>query len=162
MAVDLDELVEVVRREVSPPGTNLFPNATDDEFLGNLQDAFWEARLFGFFEGFTESEGTVTPATGSIDMERDQQQLIVLFAGARILRNEIRNLNTSFRAVAGPVEFEQQKSAQVLKDLLFDVRSRIVYLVQGLAANQTYYIDAVVGRTEAMDYGNTSFTTSWS
>jgi hypothetical protein len=159
MSVELDELVEVVRREVSPPGSDLFPNATDDEFLGNLRDAFWEARLFGFFNGFTEADGSVSPTSGTTDLGRDQQQLIVLFAGARILRNEIRNMNTSFRAKAGPVEFEQAKSAQVLKSLLDDVRSRIIYLLQAAGSTQTYYIDAVIGREESINFGATEYVT---
>ncbi len=158
MAVDLTDLLDAIKTEVSPPGSDLFPNATDDEWVINLQNAFWEGRLFGFFEGFVEADQEITPTVGDDDLDRVQQQLIVLFAGARILRNELRNLNTSFRAKAGPVEFEQQKSANVLKDLLADIRGRIVYLVQGLGADQVYYIDAVIGRTESIDYGGSYFT----
>jgi len=36
MAIDLGDLVESLQREVSPPGTNLFPDAVDDEYFGHL------------------------------------------------------------------------------------------------------------------------------
>ena len=161
MSVDLGDLVEVLQREVSPPGTNLFPNATDDEFLGNLQDAFWEAKLFNFFGLYIEADGLVTPSSpAGADMSRTEQQLIVLFAGARILRNELRNINTSFKAGAGSVSYEVQKSAQLLRDLLADIRSRIDYHIQSVGATQTYYIDAITGRADSIQYsGRINWTT---
>ena len=150
MTVDLGDLVEVLQREVSPPGTNLFPNATDDEFLGNLQDAFWEAKLFNFFGLYVEADGVVSASSGGSDMSRTDQQLIVLFAGARILRNGLRNINTAFKASAGSVSYEVQKSAQLLRDLLADIRSRIDYHIQSVGATQTYYIDAITGRADSI------------
>jgi hypothetical protein len=158
MSVDLEDLLDPIKTELSPPGTDLFPNATDDEWVENLRNGFWEAKLFDFFENYTEFDGLVDPITGTTDMPREEQQLIVLFAGARVLRNELRNLNTRFKAVAGPVSFEQEKSANLLKELLQDIVNRIRYLVSGVSTGDVYYIDSVVGRGMSIEYGASAFT----
>src|SRR4051812_31680007 len=121
MAVDLSDLIDPLKREINSPGTDSFPNASDDDFLGYLEDSFWEGRLDGItvLTPFTESEGIVTNLTdGGEDIGRDLQQLLVLYAGIRIIRNQLMVLNTMFHAEAGPVQFEIQKSAQVLKGIL--------------------------------------------
>lgn len=158
MSVDLGDLIEAIKSEVSPPGTDLFPNATEDEWIINLQNAFWEAKLFDFFGNFYEADGLIQPNAGSTDMDRTQQQLIVLFAGARILRNELRNINTTFKSKAGPVEFETQKSANLLRDLLNDVRSKIMWQLQAVGSTNTFYIDSVTGRADSMITGQTFWT----
>lgn len=162
MSVDLAELIPSLKREVNPPGTDLFPTATDDDiWLGHLIDSFWEAKLFGFFKTYTSnSDGLVAPLNGLIDLGRDWQELIVLFAGGRIIRNELKNTNTSFRAVAGPVEFEVQNSAQLLRDILHDIRSKIDLALAALGAiNSTTvaYIDSLIGREDSIYYGETYF-----
>lgn len=158
MAVDLtDELVEAVKREVNPPGSDLFPNATDDDWLGQLRDSFWEAKLFGFFTGYTESDGVIAPMSGTTDLSRDHQALIVLFAGGRVIRNELKNTNTSFRAQAGSVEFEVQNSANLLIAILRDIRSKIDLAMATIGAlNRTTvtYIDSLVGREDSLYYGD--------
>lgn len=158
MAVALADLVDSLRREVSPPGEDLFPDAVDADFEGNLQDAFWEARLDGLLEGYTESGGSVTPSSGSTDLTRDLQQIIVLYAGVRIVRNHLRSLNTLFRSKAGPVEFETQKSAAVLKSLLDDLHSRralVLARLSDVGSSDSYYIDALIARDESLAYGDT-------
>lgn len=160
MAIDLTDLVESLQREVNPPGTDLFPNATEDQWLGNLRDSFWEAKLFGFFDGFTESEGIVTPTSGSTDVTRAYQQLIVLFAGGRIITNELRNIKTVFRAQAGPVEYETQQSATLLRDILKEVRKKIEVLVEGIGdfgETETTYINSLTARFDSLAYGDTYF-----
>lgn len=149
--------MEVLRREVSPPGEDLFPNATDDEFLGNLQDAFWDARLDGLLAGYTESNGSVTPVSGTTEIARELQQLVVAYAGVRIVRNQLRALNTSFKAQAGPVQFEQQKSANLLKGLLDDLREKrkfILVRLGDLGLTDSYYIDALVSRDDSFAAGD--------
>lgn len=161
MAIDLFELVESLRREVSPPGEDLFPNATDDDYLGNLQDAFWEARLDGLLEGYTESDGTVEPTdSGGDDLTRDLQQLIVFYAGFKIVRNHLRSIKTMFRAQAGPVEFETQQSANVLKDLLLELkykRDLVLTRLSDLGQVPTTYIDALVARDDSILFGDTYY-----
>jgi hypothetical protein len=158
MAIDLFELVEPLRREVSPPGEDLFPNGSDEEFFGNLQDAFWEARLDGLLTNYTESDGSVVPISGTTELGRELQQLVVLYAGIRIVRNQLRALNTTFRAQAGPVEFETQKSAQLLKGLLDELIERKKFVLVQLASigvTTTYYIDSLLAREESYTFLDT-------
>lgn len=161
MAVDLsdsDTLIASLKREVSPPGTDLFPTASDDEWFGQLQDSFWEAKLFGFFAGYTESDGLISPLLGTTDLDRANQELIVLFAGARVIRNELKNMNTLFRAQAGSVEFETQNSAQLLVAILKDIRSKVDLALAAIGTvNSTTvaYIDSLIGREDSLYFGDT-------
>jgi hypothetical protein len=163
MAVDLGDLVETLRREVSQPGAEetTFPDANDDTFFGHLQDAFWEARLDGMLEGFVEADGLVSPTNPSADdLTRDLQQLVVLYAGIRIFRNQLVALNTTFRAKAGPVEYETQKSAQVLVAHLKELQNRrnlVLERLSDIGAVNGYYIDAIYERENAIDWGLTYF-----
>lgn len=163
MAVDLGDLVETLRREVSQPGaeTTTFPEANDDTFLGHLQDAFWEARLDGMLQGYDETDGTVTPEdVEDEDLSRDLQQLVVLYAGIRIIRNQLLAMNTSFRAKAGAVEYETGKSAAVLKGILDELQRRrntVLTRLSDLGAIEDAYIDAVIGREDSIAIGLTYF-----
>lgn len=119
MTVYLEDFVSSLQREINPPGTNVFSGATTTEFIGYLSDAFWEARLDGFLENFTcDEDGMVDPITGTEDLSREETALIIIYAGVKILRNRIMNMNTNFRAKAGSVEFEQQNSATMLTEML--------------------------------------------
>lgn len=126
MAVDLSDYVDSLRREVTPLGSTMFDSITDNQLTPYLTDAFWEARLDGFLTGYTaDDDGLVEPtATGGDDLSLAGVALVVLYAGIRILRNRILNMNTGFRAKAGPVEFEQQNSATMLAEMLKQLRDR--------------------------------------
>jgi hypothetical protein len=159
MSVDLGELIEPLRREVSQPGAELttFPDATDDSYLGHLQDAFWETVLDSVIQGYTESDAIVTPLDAADDdLGRDLQQLVVLYAGIRIIRNQLIAINTLFRAKAGPVEYETQKSAQVLSGILDELKYRRDFILARLAEVgdvDVYYIDAILERDDGLSYG---------
>lgn len=152
MAVDLSELIDSLKREVGTPGNedSTFPDALDADWLGHLQDGFWQARLDGMLEGYQETDGVVTPvASSAADLTRDLQQLVVLYAGIRIVTNQLRGIQTLFRAKAGAVEYETQQSAQVLKEILQELhRRRAVALerLSDLGQAETYYVDAVAER----------------
>lgn len=134
MAVNLSDLVDSLQREVSPPGSNLYPAMDESQWIGHLSDAFWEARLSGVLAGYTEENGVVIPQhPGAPDLPRELQQLIVLFAGFRIALTAFQNVNSSYRAKAGPVEYEVQKSAQTLRGLLDALRSRMDVVLNVLA-----------------------------
>lgn len=150
-----------MKREVSPPGGDNYPDASDDVWLGELQDGFWEAYLDGFLQAFTEADGLVSPVSGTVDITRDLQQLIVFYAGFRVLRAAIRSLNTLFRAKAGPVEFETQQSANVLKELFQELSRKRALLLQRLSdagVVDSVYIDAVVQRTRSIAWGDVFYT----
>ncbi len=164
MAVDLGDLVESLKREIASPGEYeaTFPNSTDDSLVGSLSDAFWEARLDGLLVGFVEGDGVVTPITGTTDLSRDLQQLIVFYAGYKILFNVLRGIQTSFRAKAGPVEFETQQSASALTEILKELKFRRNLLLTRLTeigAIPSYYVDAYLSRDDSLRWGDTIFVT---
>jgi hypothetical protein len=179
MAVNLFDLVDPLKREVNPPGGDLFPDATDDAWSGALTDAFWEIRLFGFLNGFEEnaaarggpaafSEGIVTPTSvtdaayddplgyvTALDLGRELQQLIVLWAAWKIALTRLSGLNTTFRAKAGPVEYETQSAATLLAEILKQLKSRIDYILANLPDRVgTVVFDAMVERSYSQAVGD--------
>lgn len=172
MPVDLSDLVDSLRREVNTPGADSFPDANNSVYVGYLQDGFWEIRLDGIssFDGYTEAEGIVSPVDSSgdvdpdgTDLDRTLQQLIVLYAGVRMIRNQLLNLQSVFRAKAGPVEYETQYSASLLKAVLDELRARrdlILYRLANVGAVTDYYIDALSAREASFDSGYTHWWTS--
>jgi hypothetical protein len=161
MAVDLGDLIDSIKREVSVPGAEetTFPNATDDSWLGNLLDSFWEAKLDGLMAAYTaDTDGLVTPIDpNGTDLSRDWQQMIVFYAGIRIVRNNLRAINGLFRAKAGTVEFETQQSSQLLKSILDELRYRlnlILTRLSDLGQLPSFYIDSLVERDMGIYYGD--------
>ena len=173
MAVDLSDLVPSLKREVSPPGGNLYPNATGGDWLGHLSDAFWEARLMGLMVGFEENanarggdasfgEGIITPLNAIVgydepngfdpnsDLTQDYQFLCVIFAGYRITLTHFQNLSSTFKAVAGPVSIEQDMAASVLKGILDNLKDRMDHILYNLSiyghANVVAF-DSMIERT---------------
>lgn len=117
MALDLGEYTDVLLREITPLGTTV--TADTSTLIEYLLDAFWEAKLDGFFPGHTaDDEGTIVPIGSAADLDRTAVALMVLFAGVKVLRNRILNTKTTFRAKAGAVEFEQGTSAAMLVEML--------------------------------------------
>lgn len=162
MSVDLTDLIPSLKRQVSAPGEEetTFPDANDASWLGYLQDAFWECRLDGMLAGFDEANGFVDPTSGTTDITRDLQALVILYAGIDIIVNQLRGINTLFRAQAGPVSFETQHSAQVLKGILDELKSRrdlVLIRLSDVGAVPSFYIDAVIGRDISIGYGLTNW-----
>lgn len=160
MAVLLSSLVPSLKREVSLPGEEaaVFPEASNTSWVGYLTDAFWYLNLDGVISGYDETAGVITPESGDQDLPRDLQQLIVLYSAITIIRNQIRSLNTLFRAKAGPVEYETQQSAQVLRAILDELkerRNRILDNLEGVGNITSYYIDALAARDRSIDTGLT-------
>jgi hypothetical protein len=159
MSVDLSELIGDLQSEVSPPGKNMFPAATDDEWLSNLRNAFWQARLEGMLAGYQEADGSITPiAPATIDLSRDFQQLIIVYAGMRIIRNTLRTLQTSFHAETNGTIYEVEQSAQVFKGLLDDLKSEkdlILLRLSDVGKVPSYYIDAIMARDESIKFDET-------
>ncbi len=166
MAIDLNDLIDDMKSEVDAPGTDSFPDSTDDDWLTQLRNGFWEARLDGMLAGYEERDGII--ATGftlvideyvpdaGVDLSRDLQQLIILYAGLRVVRNQMRALTTRFHAKAGPVEFETEHSAIVLKALLDELRTKrnvVLQRLSDLGSANSYYIDAILGRELAIRRG---------
>lgn len=161
MAVDLSELVESLQREVNAPGFDQLPNATTADYVGNLEDGFWEAVLDGVITGYTSSDGIVTPTSGDTELSRELQQLVVFYAGYRIVRNQLRDLKTVFRTKAGPVEYETQQAASVLKAILDEMAGKKAVLLSRLSDMgrvDSHYIDAIVARDLSVSDGYSYWT----
>lgn len=111
---DLNDLVEPLKRELAVPGDfdTIFPNTDDGGLAASLADGFAEAQLDGFFPDYAIDLNTllVTP-----DLTNAGQALVVIYSGMRIIRAQLRQLNTVERYAAGPAQYEIQKSSSVLK-----------------------------------------------
>jgi hypothetical protein len=166
VAVDLADYTDTLRREVSPPGSTTFAAVADDVLVGYLTDAFWEVKLDGFVEPWVaDIDGVVIPASDfeaqtsagpytptdydpAVDMPRDQVALVVLYAGIKILRNNLISTNTRLSARAGPVEFTTENSANVMTEMLRELTA----IKDRLLALKTMFtdvslIDAFSGRS---------------
>lgn len=164
---DLADLVEPLKRELAVPGTfeTTFPDTDDDALGASLLDGFSEARLQGFF-----SDVVLDVDTGETDLDLSLagQALIVLFTASRIIRAQMRSLNTSekYSAKTG-TSFEIQKSATLLKGELDYMRDRINELVAAARAARAplaVVLDSYVSRAGAQlataGYGG-FFTYEW-
>lgn len=161
MAVNISTLVDSLRREISPlSGTNPYQNVTDQTLEGLLADAFWEGRLNGMFTDYTFDidTGEISPLDASADdMDRTEMQAIVLWAGYRTVLNDMRNIQSVFRAKAGPVEYEVQQSAQVLSEVLKAIKERINRLIDALSeidSTTALVFDSVIASSISISDGD--------
>lgn len=151
MAVDLSDYTPSLRRAIEPPGQETFRAVADDALVGYLSDAFWEARLDGYLADWAADEdGIVTPLRGTADLPRELIALVVVYAAYKILTRRLMNMNTSFRAQAGPVEYEVQNSANLLTEMLKQLamdKARIIEVIEvGDIQTSVYLIDAYATR----------------
>lgn len=150
MAVDLTTLVEPLKRAANPPGQDFYPGTDDTEWAERLADAFWAGRLDGFFVGYVEAGGSVTPVSGSDDLDRMYQQVIVEYAALRALEAKLLSLTTASRYKAGPTEVETERSAQVLAALLKAALDRLARIRTEIVTNAAYagassvFLDGVI------------------
>lgn len=150
VGVDLRTLVPTLQRALNPPGLDLFPATTEAEWVGRLADAFWRARLAGFFVGYREVTGDVLPIdSNSPDISRQDQEIIVAYARVNALQSRLVNLATTTRSKAGPVESETQRSAQVLVSMLKAANDELADIVDMVpqSPSQVAFLDAVSVRT---------------
>jgi hypothetical protein len=165
MAVDLADFIPTLKREVQPLGTDLYPTVLDDAWLGYLTDAFWMAKLEGFFGNYTLDDTEVVPIDpGAEDLPLTGVAVMILYASITILTNRILNSPTMIRAQAGPVEFEQQNSANVLTEMLKQMRATKDKILAELAASQNqtgvWVLDAYSTRIFSLQsyYGSPELT----
>lgn len=174
---DLSNYVANLQREVMDPSTaasTQFTTLTDDDWTGQLSDAFWEARLDGLLQGYVcDDSGIITlisttnspanpgqPYANNQNMNwsadgqiREQVQLIILYASFRILRNTLRNIRTQFAASAGSVKFEYAQSATLLTQLMADIMNRrnmILARLSDLGTTQVTMIDTIIARDQSL------------
>lgn len=161
MAVELGSLLPYFDAEINPPGVNLYPESSSGQRLFMLANAFWELRLSNLLSGYEEAEFIITPISGTTDLGRAEQQLIVLFAAYSVALRAFQNVNSSFKAVAGPVEYEVQKSATTLKAVLDALKERLKAIVEVVnnssAGTDACVFDGVIARSSSIAYGETWF-----
>lgn len=147
--VDLEDLVEDVKAELTVPGSTSYVGSTTAQWVAQLRNAFWEARLDQVITGYSEADGLVTPTSGDTPLSRELQQVLIYYAGVKVLKNYLTTLRTEFRAKGGQAEVEFRQSAAVLVALYKDLTTRrdqwITYLGEA-GIVPSYYIDAAQAR----------------
>lgn len=154
--LELADYVDTLRREITPPGSSLFTDVDDDVFSDYLVDAFWEARLDGFFQGYDVTlDGAVTPLGSMPDFPREGIAVLTLYAAIKILRNRILSSQSRFKAVAGPVEFETQNSPSLYTEMLRQLqgmKSRLIEMSpSGSAVSYVALVDGFAARSVGPD-----------
>lgn len=144
------DLVEPLKREIAVPGTfdGAFPDTTDDDLVASLADALGEAQLDGFFQTTTvdvDADYEVTP-----DLSGAAGALLVIYAGSRILRAQLRALTSNQRYKAGNVEYETSRPANMLRDelALLAGRKKDLLTVARSSGRTIYQLDAYLGRSQ--------------
>jgi hypothetical protein len=163
--VDLSELIPDLAISLTAPGQADFYDAvSDDEWISRLKTAFWMAYNDGLISGFTCNEdGVVSPLTGSATFGRDLQQIVIFYCGLHKVQNDLMQIKTRFKAKAGPVEYETEQSAGVLKallDSLLKQRDDILERLSALNGVSTIYVDSIRQRDYAMRDGLMDFWTN--
>jgi len=120
---ELADLVEAYKREVSMPGAFAtdFPTVTDDQILGALGDAFGEAQIDGFFGKMRldTDDWIITP-----DLSTAGAALVVIYAGIRVLRQQIATQARGTTYKAPGLEYSTTPAASVLVELLKQLHIR--------------------------------------
>ena len=120
---DLNDLLPSIKRAVAVPATfdTVFPNTTDPELVGQLEDGIAEAQLDGFLASVTLD---INAHTTSPDLTLAQQALVVIYAGYRIITNKIRETATLTRYKAGPAEAETERTASMFNEIMRQLADR--------------------------------------
>lgn len=129
----IEDLIPFAKSEVNGPG-GAFVDADDDEWTTAIVNAFWTARMWGYFEGFAVDADMEEISHISTDAEfpRALGQIIVKFVGMNALETKLANTPTSKRAKAGEVETETQRGASLLVELLKQKRRELEQLNEQL------------------------------
>lgn len=134
-STDLSDHVEWFKREVAIPGTfaTLFPETTDDDLAASLVDGIYAAKLDGWLPGVEADpdQFTTTPA-----LSMPGVALVVIYAGIRFVRNQIKDMLTTTRYKAGATEYETQRSASILSERLKEMTDEKKQLILNAQASR--------------------------
>lgn len=153
-AIDLEDLVPDLKVAISTPGGSSYEAVSTDEWVLRLRNAFWDGHMLGLFQGWEESEGLIfDPNNTNNTMGRGLQQAIILNAAIEAVVNEIRTTGR-LRVKAGPVEYETDAAATVLREVLQGLRAKMDDVLKNLAYGGQFrgirYIDSYKARTDAI------------
>lgn len=161
-------MIPMLDREVNPPGGALYPTATGAQKMGYLLDGFWDARLAGTLSSWTVVDGNdlatpvagdyfITDANETEDLPEQFQMMVVIFAGARMIRLKILNLAVNFTAEAGSLSYEQQASATTLRAVLATLQKDLAELKtmysDSFSPGAMAYMDGTLQRAASLAYG---------
>lgn len=164
MATPIQDLRAQLLREINVPGAEQLPDITNSQVDGYIADGFWETRLYGMLAEYTLTDGTefATPVTGGVikltaddgDLPPEYQMLVVIVGALKLLRMKVLNLAVNFKAVGGPVSFEQQASATTLRAVLATLQDRLNVMQslysESLGAGAMFYFDSVLQRDASL------------
>ena len=169
MATSIKSMIPMLDREVNAPGVELYSTASASQKMGYIADGFWDARLAGTLSSYTIVDGDdlATPdattdyitdlSTSTADLPEQYQMMVIIFAGARMIRNKILNLAINFTAQAGPVQYEQQASATTLRAVLASLERRLdelkVMYSDSFTPGAFAYMDGTLQRAASEVYG---------
>lgn len=165
MAVELVDLVPRLEAALTVPGSTglfTFSDATTDGWRLALANAFWNARLAGLFTDYrVDADGEeVSHISGGVDLPEEVHQVLVEQAALTAIEMRFASLANT-KAKSGSQEFEQSRSATLLKGLLDARRASLEAIkkdlvdgaIDGSAASTVAFIDLAVVRHEQISYG---------
>ncbi len=166
MPTPLTDMIPMLNRELNAPGTEQYPDFGGGDYLGYIADGFWDVRLATMLTDYTILDGLDlgTPVETGTDYITDQatkendlpiqfQMMVVIFAGARLLRNKILTLAVNYKASATSVEYEQQASATTLRAILASLQRRMdelkIIYSDDFSPGQMNYMDGPLQRAQS-------------
>lgn len=184
MAISLYDYVDSLRRELNPPGAELYPNMTDDEAVGRMSDQFWHLRLSGldFLANWTcDDFGNIIPQANapianlpnsmlpqgwylddaSGNLGREIIQAIILFTAYHVCLTNLQANPTRTSYKAGPVEATTEFSATVYQAAERALHARINIVLSRLSdlgATSVTTLDAVMDATANLRTGVSYWT----
>lgn len=153
---DLDLLVPALKLEVATPGefAASYPQTTDNDLILLLSNAFAQAQLEGFFQTYMLN---VDAATVAPDLPPAGHALVVLYAADRLMTLRLLGLRQRVLYEAGPVKYEVENSANLLTEMLRQLRDRKLQVIAsatgvGRAMTTVYtrdsYMERATGRED--------------
>lgn len=130
---DLFDAVESLKRVVARPGTftSFYPETTDDDLAATLADGLAEVQLDGMLKDVVYDDGTGLVAP---DLSRAQVALVVLYAGAILIKAELLNRKTQRRYEASGAVFDETQATNILRDILRGMEARKKAVSEAAAA----------------------------
>ena len=168
MATPLSDLRAPLKVEIGYPSPLWSGTITDEQLDGFLANGFWEVKLAGLMAPFRLAEGNdpmffptsytsqaITGYTTDLTPTDAEEMLVVIMAGFRALELKCLEMAQSLRAHAGPVEYEVQASATVIRAVLESLRTRLRYYLDlvgdvTLGSGGFVYMDGMAQRTYSL------------
>ena len=143
----VSDLRAQLARRINVPGAEQLEDVSGAVLDGYILDGFWQTRLRGMLVGYTSNTTTITKESDGSGLPEHLQQLVIIMAGFNLVRAKVMQLAVNFSAKAGPVAYEQQASATVLRALLNSLERELQQLQEAYSdqfGGALYYMDGVL------------------